>query len=252
MFFFPNDNTETIWQLDDGLTPSAMEIGRMWKTLLHEGPLANLITFAQAVRDKEHAPPSSFSLCWKAFDILLARLGTIHSKESTRAYGAFDDLHKNTYTYVHEQRGFRVAPLLDILDTVARGRRLLMVFSGNPKYQNRADVAFGKEHLRNSDLLEAFAHCLPDFISNNSSEVRRDFMERVVRDDDLWTSLQVNLWNTQRSDSPIHDKLRIFEGCCTVLDLAFSVLEDSRKVDWRAPEFGSLLQHFESFITHYF
>jgi hypothetical protein len=37
-----------------------------------------------------------------------------------------------------------------------------------------------------------------------------------------------------------------------VLDVAFSVLENSREVDWRAPEFGSLWQHFESFITHGF
>jgi hypothetical protein len=59
--------------------------------------------------------------------------------------------------------GFRITPLLEILDTVARGRRLLMVFSGHPKYHSRADVVFGKEYLRNGDLLEAFAHCLPDF-----------------------------------------------------------------------------------------
>jgi hypothetical protein len=62
----------------------------------------------------------------------------------------------------------------------------------------------------------------------------------------------VNLWDIQRSDSPIPDKLRIFEDCCTVLDIAFSVLEDSQEVDWRAPEFGSLWQHFESFITRGF
>ena len=77
-------------------------------------------------------------------------------------------------------------------------------------------------------------------------------MGKVVNCDGLWTSLQVNLWNTQRSDSPIPDKLRIFEDCCTVLDLTFSVLEDSQAVDWRAPEFGSLSNHFESFITHCF
>ena len=72
-------------------------------------------------------------------------------------------------------------------------------------------------------------------------------MEKVVRHDDLWASLQVNLWNTQ-SDRPTPDKLRVFEDCCTVIDLAFSALEDSRDVDWRAPEFGSLTQHF----GHYF
>jgi hypothetical protein len=252
-YFFPNDNTDTIRQLEDGRTPSDEAIERMWKSLLHDGPLANLTILAQAVRDREHAPPSSLSFCWKALDILLTQLGTIHSKEPTPAQIEFDNLHEDTHSYVHlEERGFRVTPLLDILDTVARGRRLLMVFSGHLKYRNRADVVFGKEHLRNGDLLEAFAHCLPDFIWNNSPEVCRDFMEKVIRDDDLWTSLQVNLWNIQRSDSPTPDKLRVFENCCTVLDLAFSVLEDSEEVDWRAPEFGSLSQHFESFIAHCF
>jgi hypothetical protein len=211
----------------------------------------------QAVLKREHAPPSSLSFCWKAFDILLTQLGTIHSEEPTpaqiRVQIVFDNLFKETHAYVHdEKRGFRVTPLLDILGVVARGRRLLMVFSGQPRYHNRADIVFGKEDLRNSDLLEAFAHCLPDFISQNPPELCRDFMEKVVHHDDLWTGIQANLWNTQKSDSPTPDKLRIFEGCCTVLDLAFSVLEDSREVDWRAPEFGSLLQHFESFITHCF
>jgi hypothetical protein len=254
-FFFPSDNADIIWQLEDGRLPSDGEIQRMWKSLLHDGPLANLTNLAQAVRNGEHAPPSTLSFCWKALDILLTQLGTIHSKEPTRAQIVFDDLHKDTRTYVHDgERGFRVTPLLDILDTVARGQRLLMVFSGHPKYLNRADVVFGKEYLRNGDLLEAFAHCLPVFISNNlnAPDVCRDFMEKVVCHDDLWTSLQVNLWTTQRSDSPTPDKLRVFEHCCTVIDLAFSVLEGSRKVDWRAPEFGSLAQSFESFIAHCF
>ncbi|KAI0290611.1 hypothetical protein BC826DRAFT_1026326, partial [Russula brevipes] len=77
-------------------------------------------------------------------------------------------------------------------------------------------------------------------------------MEGMVCDDDLWTSLQVNLWNARRSDGPTPDQFRVFENCCTVLDVAFSALEDSSKVDWRAPEFGSLTQHFELFITHCF
>ena len=77
-------------------------------------------------------------------------------------------------------------------------------------------------------------------------------MEKIINHDNLWTSLQVNLWNTERSDSPIPDKLRVLEDFCTVLDVAFSVLEDSQEVDWRAPEFGSLSNHFESLITHCF
>ena len=248
-FFFPNDNTGTIRQLDDGHPPREEEIKKIWKSLLYDGPLANLTTLAQAIRNREHASQSTLSFCWKALDILLMQLGTIHSGEPTRAQWDFENLHENIRAYVHaDERGFRIKPLLDILDIVARGRRLSMVFSGHPKYRNRADIVFGKEHLRNGDLLEAFAHCLPDFISINSPEICRSFMEKVVRHDDLWTSLQDNLWNTERSDSPAPDKLRIFKDCCTVLDLAFSILEDSREVDWRAPEFGSLSQHFDSFI----
>lgn len=252
-FFFPNDNTDTIRQSDDGHTPSTMEVKEMWKNLHHDGPLANLTILAQSVRDREHAPASTLSFCWKTLDILLMQLGTIHTEEPTPTQIKFENFQKDLRMYVHdEERGFRVTPLLDILDIVARGRRLLMVLSGHPKYHNRADVVFGKEYLRNGDLLKAFAHCLPDFISNNSPELCRKFIEKVIHRDDLWTSLQVNLWNAERSDSPTSDKLRIFEDCCTIIDLTFSVLEDSREVDWRAPEFGSLAQHFESFITHYF
>ena len=224
----------------------------MWKSLLRDGPLANLTMLAQAVRVGERAPPSTLSFCWKALDILSMQLGTIHFEKLTRAQSDFDSLHKNTRKYVHEKRGFRVTPLLDRLDTVSRGRRLLMLLSDHPKYHNRVDVVFGKEYLRNGDLLEAFVHRLPDFIKNNPLDVSKDFMEKVVCHDELWTSLQVNLWNTERSDSPTPDKLRVFEDCCTVLDLAFSVLEDSREVDWRASEFLSLLQHFESFIANCF
>jgi hypothetical protein len=249
-FLFPNDNTVTVSQPGDRPTPSAME---MWMSLLHDGPLANLTRLAQDVRAREHAPPSSLSFCWKTLDILLTRLGSTDSEEYTRTQSDFDILHEDTRKYIHdEERGFRVMPLLEILNSVARGRRLLRVFSGHPKYHSRVDIVFGKEYLRNSDLLEAFAHCLPGFIANHSPDVCRDFMGKVVNRDNLWTSLQVNLWNTQRSDCPIPDKLRIFEDCCTVLDIALSVLEDSQKVDWRAPEFGSLSNHFESFITHCF
>ena len=238
-FFFPNHNPDTIWLFDHGKNrseePSAAEIETMWKNLLHHGPLANLTKLVQAVRDSERAPASTLSFCWKALDILLTHFESIHSEGSTCAPNDFDNLHKNIRTYVHKERGFRVTRftrLLDILDTVARGRRLLMVFSSHPMYRNRADVVFGKEYLRNGDLLEAFARCLPDFILTNPNTCR-EFMEKVVRHDHLWTCLQENLSNPEKSDSNSHtpDKLRVFEHCCTVLDLAFSVLEDSREVD---------------------
>jgi Family of unknown function (DUF6535) len=253
MFFFPTDNTGTIRQLDDGHTPSDAEIERIWKSLLHDGPIANLTTLGEAILKKERAPPSSLLFCWKALDTLLPQIRTIQSDELSRAQIHFGLLHEDTRTYVHtEERGFQVRPLLDRLDSISRGRRLLMLFSNHPMYRNTVDIVFEDEDLRNADLLEAFAQCLPVFISNNSPEVCRDFMEKVVRHDDLWNSLQANLWNAQWSDCPTPDKLRVFEDCCSVLDVTFSVLGDLQDMDWRAHEFGPLLQHFESFITHCF
>ncbi|KAF8489958.1 hypothetical protein F5888DRAFT_1139365 [Russula emetica] len=249
--FFLNNNADTVRGPD--------ESKRMRKSLLRDGPLANLTMLAKAVRKREHAPFSSLSFCWKTFNILLTQFVTIHSDASSDqpppspAQSDFDNLYKGIHQYVHnEEMGFRMTPLLEILDIVDRGRRLLMVFSGRPKYHSRATVVFGKEYLRNGDLLEAFAHCLPDFIANNSPNVCMDFMEKVVCRDGLWSNLQMILSITQRSTSSTSDKFRVFECCCHVLDVAFSILEDSPKVDWRAPEFGSLWQHFESFITHGF
>ena len=254
-FFFPFDKTDIIrQQIDHGIRQSNEESGRLWKNLMHDGPLVNLTKLAQAIRKGERASPESLSICWKTLDKLLEQLGTIYpdSENLTPAQIDFDNLRESTRDHVRDgEQGFRVTRLLDILDIVARGRRLLMVFSVHTNFHNRA-VVFGKEYLRNGDLLEAFARCLPHFISDNPPKVCREFMEKVVCRDNLWTSLQANIWNAQKSDSPIPDKLRVFESCCTVIDRAFSVLEGSQEVDWRSPEFGSLAQHFELFITHYF
>ena len=266
-FFFPGDNTEIVQRLSDGDAPSTLENARMWKSFLQDGPLANLTMLAQAVLSGKRAvlageqpvfaggqaPSRTLSFCWKSLDILLMQLGTIPSEGLTRAQRDFDDLHAKTRIYVHaEERGFRVTqltPLLEILDIVSRGRRLLIVFSGHLEYRSRADIVFGREYLQNNDLLQAFAHCLPDFIATNPPEVSRRFAEDIVDSDGLWTSL---LTGFSITDGPISCKLRVLENCCTVLDSTLSTLEDSQKVDWRAPELGSLLQHLELFVTYYF
>jgi hypothetical protein len=184
-------------------------------------------------------------------DILLKQLGIARTEVSESTLHQFNDVHEDTRDYVlRAERGFRVIRLLEILDAVARGRRLSMAFSGHPQYHSRADVVFGKEHIWNNGSSRSLCALSTRLYRKDPPEQRKEFMEGMVCHDDLWTSLQVNLWNAQRSDSPTPSKLRVFEDCCTVLDVAFSALEDSEKVDWRAPEFGSLAQHFESFITH--
>ncbi|KAI0272967.1 hypothetical protein BGY98DRAFT_1000415, partial [Russula aff. rugulosa BPL654] len=170
----------------------------------------------QPVFTREQAPSSTLSFCWTTLDILLMQLGTIHSEGLTRAQSEFDHLRMKTHMYVHaRERGFRVTqltPLLEILDIVARGRRLLMVFSDHLEYHSRTDIVFGREYLQNSDLLQAFAHCLPEFIATNPPEVGRRFMEDIVNRDGLWTSLLTGLSITEWSDSPLSYWLRVFEN----------------------------------------
>jgi len=250
--FLFRDSKERVRQLGDGHTPDGEE-SKMWKDLLSDGPLLNLTMLAEAVHSKERAPQSSLSFCWKTFDILVKQLEIALTEASNETRARFTAARDQTSKHIQKkERGFRIVPLLDILDVVDRGQRLLVAFSNHPKYHSRPDVVFGKEHLRNGDLLKAFALCLPDYFVNIGQDERRKFMEGIVCDDGLWASLQVNLWNAQRSDLPIPDKLQVFEDCLTVIDVAFSSLEGSTKVDWRAPEFGSLAHQFESFINHCF
>ena len=123
-FCFPNDcndNTDAIQQLVGGHTPSAEKIPKLWENLLHNGPLANLMALAQAVRENVHAPPSTLSFCWKVLDILVIQLETIHSEDPTPAQSDFDKLHGTIRAYIHASEwGFRIMPLLKTLDTVAR------------------------------------------------------------------------------------------------------------------------------------
>ena len=242
---YPDYDTQEVEAAEDeNIYQANMSAARpMWDNLLRDKPLVNLTTLGQTILKREHAPPSTLSFCWEALDVLLSQIRTSRFEDRTGAQIDFDDLHKNTRAYVHgKELGFRIRPLLDILDTVARRQWLFTVFPPDTRYYNRVDLVFGKKDFRNGDLLEAFAHCLPDFIQKPPTVECMSFMEKVVSQDNLWA----NLWDTQRSDIPIPEKLRTFEDSCAVLDLALSVLEDSQNVGWRSPEFGSLALHFES------
>jgi len=261
-FLSSGGNSSGTQRDDSGLNPppeatseqSRMAKNReMWRALLYDGPLVNLTLLAEAVVLRDDVGPSKLSFCWKTLDLLglkIARTEVSHS-----ALARFNHLHNETRKRVQadsEERSSSLTPLLESLDAVARGQRLSVVFLRHHKYHGRADIVFGKEHLRNANLLQEFASCLPDFISVTNHDESMKFMEDLVREDGLWTSLQDNLWNALREDTPLPDKLRIFVACCTVLDQAFLALEDSQNVDWRAPEFGSLGQHFEMFVARCF
>jgi hypothetical protein len=79
--FLQNDNAAAIERLDQGEKLNDVENKKMWKDLLHDGPLVNLTILAKAVRAGEYAPTSSLSFCWK----------TRHTSEATwdRSHGSF-------------------------------------------------------------------------------------------------------------------------------------------------------------------
>ena len=232
--------------------PTMAEDQRQKRTLLCDGPLINLTLLAKAILSNDDVDPSNLSFCWKTLDLLQTGLGIALIEVSDHALALFDEVHNETRRCVQaEERGFRIAPLLEILNSVARGRRLSVVLRDHPKFHSKPDGVFEKDHLRNTEIFQAFANCFPTFVSNNPDKIM-EFVEDLVCYDDLWTTLQAILANSFRSDSPIPEKLRIFDTCCGVIDDVFIALENSRKVDWRVPEFGPLAHHFELFVTNCF
>ena len=137
-FFFPSDRTDIIQQQTDHGIWQSNENKRLRKNLTHDGPLVNLTRLAEAIYRGERASPESLSICWKTLDKLLEQLGAINpnSENLTPAQIDFDKLCESTRAVRDGEQGFLVTRLLEILDIVARGRRLLMVLSGHTKFHN--------------------------------------------------------------------------------------------------------------------
>jgi hypothetical protein len=241
-----SDEKELSFELPDN--------GKTSQTLLHDGPFINLTLLAQAILSRDDIDPSRLSMCWKTLDILRSGLRITKVDVSASSLAFFTEIHEQTRNRVEsEEPGFSVIPLLEILDAVDGGRRLSKVFQDHPnhKYRNKADLVFGMDQLRNPDLFQAFAHCLPYFVANHP-EKSIELMKGLVCYDHLWISLQVHLSNSLRPNCFIPATMRVFDTCCAVIDAAFVALEDSQEVDWRAPDFGSLAHYFELYVTDCF
>jgi hypothetical protein len=224
-----------------------------WQLLLNDGPLINLTLLARAILLNDDADPSSLSMCWKTLDKLRSEFRITRTDVSSSSLTLFNEIHEITRRRVEDDEpGFSVVPLLEILDAVAGGRRLSIVFRDypEPKYHCKVELVFGKDHLRNPDLFRAFAGFFPDFVTNHS-EKSMAFTEGLVFLDDLWTSLRVNLRNYFSPDSSTPEKLRTFDACCVVINAAFIALENSRKVDWRESNFWELTQYFDFVVVDY-
>ena len=257
--FFSRDFSQDIesreQQAPTGISDEVLhDEGQTWHRLLQDGSLINLTLLANAILLSHHdVDTSSLSLCWRTLDILRSEFRITGVDVSDTSLAFFNKIHEKTRKRVEdEEPGFSVISLLEVLDAVDGGRRLSMVFQAenNHDYHPKADLVFGKDHLRNPDLFQAFAHCLPHFVSKRPEKFI-ELMEGLVFHDSLWTSLQFHLWNSLRPNSFIPAMLHVFDTCCTVIDTAFVALENS-KVDWRATDFGSLAHYFELFVTDCF
>ena len=188
-------------------------------------------------------------MCWKTLDKLRSEFRITGTDVSPSSLALFNETHEITRRRVEDKEpGFSVLPLIEIFDAVAGGRRLSMVFRDHLVYHSKADLVFGKDHLRNPDLFRAFANSFPHFVTN-SHEKSMDFAEGLVCFDDLWTSIRVNLRNYFSPDSSSPEKLRTFDACCVVIDTAFTALWNSMTVDWRASNFGELTQYFDLVVV---
>jgi len=238
-----------------GVTPELPAIAddqRKQRALVRDGPLMNLALFAKAILSIDDVDPLQLSLCWKTLDLHRTGLGIALVDVSDPALALFDEVHEETRKRVQtEEQGSQITPLLEILDAVARGRRLSVVLRDHPKFRNKPDSVFEKNRLRNADIFQAFASCFPDFVARNREKIM-EYVEDLVAYDELWTTLQIVLGNSYKSDASIPEKLRFFDTCCGVIDDIFIALENSERVDWRVPEFGPLAHHFELFVTNCF
>ena len=226
-----------------------------WQVLLHNGPFINLTLLANAILvHHEDIDPSSISMYSNTLNVLRREFRINRVRVTDDSWTLFDKVHEETRMRVEDEvLGFsNLIPLLEVLDAVDGGRCISPVFQGegDNDYYFRADLVFGKDHLRNPDLFRAFAKCLPVFLTKAPEESAKLLMG-LIRRNYLWTSLQGQLSNSLRPNNSVPAILRIFERCCIVIDAAFVALEKS-KVDWRATDFGELAHYFELFATDCF
>ena len=228
---------------------------KKWWFLLRDGPFINLTLLAEAILSHGGpvVDPASLSMYWKTLDKLRSELRTTLADISDSSLRLFNEIRTKARELAKsEELGFSVIPLLEILDAVDGGRRLSMVFRDHPKYRGKAELVFGKDHLRNPDLFHEFSSCLPHFVANHSAEELTHFMEDLVLYDHLWISLHVQLSDSLRPNNSSPAMMRVFDTCCAVIDTAFVALEGSQKVDLRTPDFGSLAHYFELYVTDCF
>jgi len=217
---------------------------------LYDGPLINLAVLADGVLSCSNDEGVNLDIAWKTFETLLKLHGLTQVRVSDQARTRFTDVVHTVHERVssYERGRAQVAPLIDVLNIVVSGLRLIKVLAYAPKLPPRQIRAiFGREQLRNSELLEAFATRLPLHVARIDPELSKSFMEHLILEDKLWEQLHVTFSDCLHQQVPFQDKLRTVTAVFDVLDVTFVVLKDSSNIDWQSPVFDLLLRYLMDF-----
>ena len=224
------------------LLPSDRE---MWADILYDGPLVNLTILAYAIISHASDEEANLHMAWKTLETLLKTLGLAQVWASGQARARFTEVLFNVDTRGSGGRGVlraNITPLLDTLNTVVRGLRLVEVLAYPPMPPpTQIEAVFGREQLRNSVLLQTFAANLPLHMATSDPKTSEAFMESLILEDDLWEQLHVNLSNVANSQVPLHDKIPVVTAVFDILDEAFVILKDSSIIDWQSRDFDLLI-----------
>ena len=226
--------------------PSEQE---MWADILFDGPLINLAVLAYSILSRTSEEEVNLDMAWKTLEILLKALGLVQVRASDSARARFYQVLLMARASVSKGRA-QTTPLLEAMDTVISGIHLAGVFAyvPNPKLPPRQiEAIFGREQLRDRELLEAFAAHLPRFVAANTPETSRSFLEHLILENKLWEQLNVSLSRSYNTKLPFPDKLRIIIAFYDILDVVFEVLKDSPKIPWHSRDFYFINIHLDKF-----
>jgi hypothetical protein len=226
----------------------------MWMDVLYDGPLINLAVLAHGLLSRASEGglgDVNLDMAWKTFETLLKSLGLAQVQVSAPARARFNEvlLKARAGNSGYARGRAQITTLLKMLEIVNSGLHLAEAFAYTPKPMltpRQIEAIFGPEQLRNGELLEAFAACLPRLVNASTPESSKNFMEHLILEGRLWEQLHFNLIKCLDMQVPFPDKLRIIMIFFDIFDVAFEVLKES-SIDWRSPDLDLLYGHLQEF-----
>jgi hypothetical protein len=151
-------------------------------------------------------------------------------------------VHKNLSPYAVE----RYSQLLELMDKVAKGSRLVTVLSANLPQPTATDSESSSElHLRHDqiynkdpfgipDVLIAFSSALPAYISSTGEDNARDTVGKMIAADGLLRSICVHLNTSTKQEVPEATREHMSLTSVQILEQVFKLFDGSPNIRWYA------------------